>query len=137
MPVIHFGVPSSNQIMCFYKGSHHKKGYMHWKPKQGKFTSRNNIHYTLVNNIFFCFMFGYHTLCQRKSEQDLCRICACNFNKSKENKPSLFSGVTLTKVVKERVEFSDGLQPYVCSTCGSRIRRCRNPDGNLDVKNSA
>lgn len=36
MQVMHVGVPSSDQIMNIYKGSHPKKVYMHWKANQGK-----------------------------------------------------------------------------------------------------
>ena len=79
----------------------------------------------------------------KKSAQNLCRVCAREFNDSKKNKLSLFSGnlaITLAKVVDEKVEFGDGLPSYVCSTCGRRIRRCRGadgPDGNVDVHNAA
>ena len=61
--------------------------------------------------------------------QDLCRVCAREFSELKKNKSILFSetnlGVTLAKVVEERVEFGDGPPPHVCSICGSHIGSCR------------
>jgi hypothetical protein len=63
------------------------------------------------------------------SVQDVCRVCGRRgFHENKKNKLNLFGSGNLSAcleaIIGENLGFYDGLPPFVCTTCGSKFKRC-------------